>query len=679
MKFFALAVGLLFSVLISAAQAPHLQHRATINVEDWTFKKGTFYQVEKTAFRDDDWEKVKVPHTFSMDAIEGPGYYRGDTWYRTRVNVPATMADQRVFIRFEGVGHDAQVFVNEKNVGRHVGGYSAFCYEITHLVKAGQENVVAVKVSNSPDYKRIPVNDKLFNHYGGIYRPVHIFSTPPTAISPVYHASSGLFVELKEIKNNAAALEVRTYVINASARTSAQLNYVVRDGNGNEILTSQQPIDLSGKEQLVSYQFEIKNPVLWKGKKNPHRYTITATLTAGNTTDQVTQTFGIRTYAIDPDNGFKLNNLPYRLYGVNMHEEWKQTGPALKLQQHEADMQVVNELGATSLRASHYQHSDKMYQLADELGVLVWAEIPFVNDYSGREGQNAKQQLTELILQNYNHPSIFVWGLWNEVRANNSPDEPCVVLTKELNALAHELDKTRMTTSASDKEMQGNMENITDLQAWNKYFGWYYGQYEDMAKWLDESHRQFPRIPIGISEYGIEGNIYHQDKDRVEKPFGNYFPEMEQAKYHELTWKYFKDRPFLWGTYIWCMFDFSVSEWNRGGIPSLNHKGLITYDRSVKKDAFYFYKANWSDEPVLYIAERRNTERKNNLTTVKVYTNLSGATLYVNDKKAGAQKTSSDTKVMEFQNINLNKGPNTIKVMSADGKLKDEVIWTVMN
>ena len=323
-----------------------------------------------------------------------------------------------------------------------------------------------------------------------------------------------------------------------------------------------------------------------------------------------------------------------------MHQEWKQVGPALTKEQHITDMDLVDEIGATVLRLAHYQHSDIVYELSDKKGILTWAEIPFVHDYSGREGENAKQQLTELILQNYNHPSIFVWGLWNEVRALNSPDEPCVLLTKELNELAHKLDKTRITTSASDRGMVSNMGNITDLQAWNKYFGWYYGNYKDMGTWLDASHQAYPKRPLAISEYGVGGNIYHQDASKLEKPVGNYFPEMEQSNYHELTWKILKDRPYVWGTFVWNMFDFSVAGWNRGGIPSLNHKGLVTFDRAVKKDAFYFYKANWSEEPVLYIAERRNKERQTNLISVKVYTNLDEVALYVNSKKNSHSKAN---------------------------------------
>lgn len=660
-------------------QASFLQNRETINLQEWTFQKGKFNYAEKFSTSEMDWKKVTVPHTYSMDAIEDIGYYKGDALYRTTLEIPSSMLNERIFIRFEGVGQEAEVFVNEQNVGKHTGGYSAFCFEITNQVKIGQKNLIAVRATNAPNFKRIPVDDDLFNIYGGIYRPVSIFSTPKCNISPTYNASPGLFVELKELSDNKAKLEIRTHVSSTLNNQNVQLEYTIKDSNGKSVLSHKELFDLNESNQVISSTVEIKNPILWNGRKNPYLYSIEAKLITENSTDQVVQNFGIRKYSFDANKGFILNNEPYGLHGVNMHQEWKQVGPALTKENHIRDMELVDEIGATTLRLAHYQHSDIVYDLSDKKGILAWAEIPYVHDYSGREGENAKQQLTELILQNYNHPSIFVWGLWNEVRDLNNPNDPCVLLTKELNELAHKLDSSRPTTSASDKGMVSNMGNITDLQAWNKYFGWYYGNYNDMASWLDTSHKDFPERPLAISEYGVEANIYHQDASKLEKPVGNYFPEMEQSNYHELTWKILKDRPYLWGTFVWTMFDMSVNVWNRGGTPHMNQKGLVTYDRTVKKDAFYFYKANWSKEPVLFIAERRNSERKTNLTSVKVYTNQEEVLLYVNNKKIATQKLISDINVIKFDNIKLVDGENTITVVSKNKKLKDEVKWTFKN
>ncbi|MGS0526421.1 glycoside hydrolase family 2 TIM barrel-domain containing protein [Zobellia nedashkovskayae] len=454
------------------------------------------------------------------------------------------------------------------------------------------------------------------------------------------------------------------------------MEYKIFDAKNNLMANEEKAVSFVNKDTTISFSTKLKNPILWNGKENPHQYRAEVSIKSDNKVDKVNQKFGIKTIDVTADKGFVLNNNPLRLNGVAMHQDWKQSGPALSEEQHQKDMALVDEIGATSLRLSHYQHSDLTYQLADEKGILVWSEIPFVHDYSGREGENAKQQLTELILQNYNHPSIYTWGLWNEVRAYVSDNEPSVQLTEELNIIAHQLDKTRKTASASDRGITGNMENITDLQAWNKYFGWYYGQYEDLGKWLDESHTKYPNIPLAISEYGAGGNIFQQDIKFLDKPFGEHFPEMDQTLCHEISWKIIKNRPYIWSSYVWNMFDFALAGWNRGGITNLNHKGLVTYDRTTKKDAFYFYKANWSKEPVLYIAEKRNSERNESLTTVKVYSNQPAVTLWLNGEKITTQKLVSDIKIFEFKNIKLKPGDNIIKITAK--KLSDEVNWKLL-
>ncbi len=668
---------LVFSSSIFQAQIAFVKERNHIELKEWQFKKGSVYNGFKKDVNSNSWEKVSIPHTYSMDAINEVGYYRGESWYRTPVNIPESMKGQRIFIRFEAVGHDSKVFVNEKQIGTHSGGYSAFCYEITDAVIAGKEALIAIHVTNEPNFKRIPVNDKLFNIYGGIYRAVQIFSTPKINITPTYYGSSGVFVELKKKDKSRAKIEVQTHVSAINPYETSKVEYRIFDQDKKQIQSLIKNIAITTKDTVIIQDIDIDNPILWQGRKNPYIYTIKVTLIHNDQKDHVYQSFGLKTFKVDPQKGSYLNDIHYRMYGVCMHQEWRQYGPALKEEHHRKDMALVDEIGATSIRLSHYQHSDLTYQLADEKGILVWAEIPFVHDYSGREGDNAKQQLRELILQNYNHPSICVWGLWNEVRAYQSSEEPSVLLTHELKKIANDLDATRLTVSASDRGMQSNMGNITDLQAWNKYYGWYYGKYDDMATWLDESHKKYPEIALGISEYGIGGNAFQQDTSKIEMPFGNYFPEPEQTKYHEITWRIIKDRPFVWGSFVWNMFDFSVGGWNRGGISNLNHKGLVSYDRSVKKDAFYFYKANWSNEPVLYITERRNNIRKSKKNLVKVYTNLEEVTIFVNDEKIAEEKLTSKNNLIIFRDIELNKGKNVIKITSKHHKTiyTDEVVW----
>ncbi len=666
--------------IISHAQHPILRHRKSIDLQQWKFKKGIIYNAQNSTFNDSNWESVSIPHTYSMDAINDVGYYRGVAWYRTTQKISESMKGKRIYLRFEGVGQEAEIYVNNKRVEKHMGGYAAFCVEITEHTKIGLENNIVVKVTNEPNFKRIPVNDKLFNHYGGIYRPVQLFATENTNIKPDYFGSSGAFITLKEQHKEKATIEIKTHISSIATSNTYKLLFKIKDSQGKVIATKEKQPVLDQKNNIIVSQIDINAPQYWQARSNPYLYTAEISISNGNSTDLIEQSFGLKSFTVDPNNGFVLNNEPYRLYGICMHQEWKQVGPSLTAQHHQKDMNMVEEIGATAVRLSHYQHSDLTYQLADEKGLLVWAEIPFVHDYSGREGENAKQQLKELILQNYNHPSIYVWGLWNEVRAYDSPEEACVILTKELNDLAHQLDPTRLTTSASDRGMESNMGNISDLQAWNKYYGWYYGEYPDMGKWLDDYHQKYPERPVGISEYGIGGNIFQQDITKLEKPSGNYFPEPEQTKYHEITWNILKDRPFIWSSFIWNMFDFSVAGWNRGGTPNLNHKGLVTFDRSTKKDAFYFYKANWSKDPMIHIVDKRIDQREKIIQKIKVYSNISDLILWANGQKIICNNcTSENNRIAEFEGVLLKRGKNEIRVTNLDETVNDTFILTVKN
>ncbi|MFY0607615.1 MAG: hypothetical protein JXR10_12940 [Cyclobacteriaceae bacterium] len=671
----ALAMTLLLCALLSNAQSQFLESRFSELLVDWKYIKGVQYNAASNEYDDSDWQDVQVPHTYSLDAINEVGYYKGEVWYRTAYSLPIAEQDKRVFIRFQAVGQEAVVYINGQRVGQHIGGYSAFCYEITNQIIKGSVNLIAVQVNNKPSYKRIPANDELFNHYGGIYRPVEIFTTPQANISPLIYASPGIFVTQKSLGENAATVEIKTYLSHTGNKNGDEykLNYVLKNQKGESVASKQVSIKSIDHLDTLVEQFSISNPIRWNGKKQPHLYNVSITLKSEDFTDQVSQYFGLRSYHIDDNKGFILNDKPYRLQGVAMHQEWQQTGPALSPEQHKEDFSIIREIGASSVRLSHYQHSDATYENADRYGILLWTEIPFVHDYTGREQSNAKQQLRELIHQKYNHPSIYAWGIWNEVRAWVSKDEPPVALTKELVNLAHTLDPNRFTVSASDRGLISNMGNITDYQAWNKYYGWYYGEYEDMAKWLDDSRAEYPDINLGISEYGIGGNIYQQDRSKLEKPSGRYFPEPEQTRYHEITWNIIKDRPFVWSSYVWNLFDFSVASWNRGGIPNLNHKGLVTYDRSTKKDAFYYYKSQWSDQPTLHITGRRDSLKDEKVTNIKVFTNCSALTLWVNGKKTANQKIPSTVRVAIFENIELEEGTNQIKVVSKDKKIEDEI------
>jgi beta-galactosidase len=408
-------------------------------------------------------------------------------------------------------------------------------------------------------------------------------------------------------------------------------------------------------------RFHLDRPHLWNAKADPYLYTLNVRLedVQGNVLDEVEQPFGLRFYRVDRDSGLVLNGRAYPLYGVCRHQEWEGLGPALSNKHHEKDVGFILELGATGVRLAHYQQADKMYSLCDENGLVVWAEIPNTPAYRNHPDylQNCKEQLTELIKQNLNHPSILFWGLYNEV------DIPTADL-KILHETAKRLDPYRLTTQA-DYSQVSERHLITDVAAWNWYYGWYYGQFGEYAPWFDRAHKNYPTLMAGLSEYGAGGCISQQQENpaRPDASNGRFFPEQYQRLYHERVWSEIKNRKDLWCKFVWNLADFSWTNVRRGDRDFINHKGLITHDHKTKKDAFYFYKANWSDEPVLYLLSRRNTERTEKLVTVEVYTNLDEVELYVNGIFISRKKMESDIHKIHWDNVPLVPGRNRIDVI----------------
>ena len=423
-------------------------------------------------------------------------------------------------------------------------------------------------------------------------------------------------------------------------------------------------------------KIHIDNPHLWNAKKDPHLYKLNVSVedAQGVKIDEIDQPLGLRFFEVDRDKGLILNGQPYHLYGVCRHQEWEGFGSALTDKQHEKDIELILELGANGVRLAHYQQADKMYSLCDEKGLVVWAEIPNTPAYRAENPaylQNCKEQLTELIKQNYNHPSIFFWGMYNEIPISAED-------VKSLHQTAKQLDPYRLTTQADFTQVTGR-HFVTDVAAWNWYFGWYYDKFDKYVTWYDNLHKEHPEIKGGLSEYGAEGCISQQQEDpNRPNPNGRFFPEQYQRLYHEEVWRNIKDRDDIWCKFVWNMFDFSWTFAKRGDRDFINHKGLVTHDRQVKKDAFYFYKANWSDEPVLYILSRRNTQRTAEAAEVAVYTNLDEVELYVNEKLISNKKMDSDIHKIVWKDIVLRPGPNKISVIGQKGdkKYTDACEWT---
>jgi len=637
---------------------------------DWNFRFS--HQVQKgTEVR------VDLPHTWNaQDALSGKiDYKRGIGNYEKNLFIRPEWKGKRLFIRFEGVNNIADVFINRRHIGEHRGGYGAFIFEITGKVEYGKENSILVRVNNGEQLDIMPlVGD--FNFYGGIYRDVHLLITDETCISPLDYASPGVRLIQDSVSHRYAKVRAIVDLSNGSSgNQEVELNVRLLDGQ-RVVKEGTKNVNLSGNEVMQQeLTFEIDQPHLWNGRQDPFLYQAEVTLFRnGQMVDRVTQPLGLRFYRIDPDKGFFLNGKHLPLQGVCRHQDRSEVGNALRPQHHEEDVALMLEMGVNAVRLAHYPQATYFYDLMDKNGIIVWAEIPFVGPGGYNDKgfvdlpafrANGKEQLKELIRQHYNHPSICVWGLFNEL--TELGDNP-VEYIKELNVLAHQEDTTRPTTSASNQ--MGDLNFITDAIAWNRYDGWYGGTPADLGKWSDRMHKDHPEICIAISEYGAGASIYHQQDSLVKTvPTSWWHPENWQTYYHIENWKTISSRPYVWGSFVWNMFDFGAAHRTEGDRPGINDKGLVTFDRKVRKDAFYFYKANWNrEEPMLYLTGKRNTVRTQRLQTITAFTNLSGAELFVNGKSYGKAIPDSYA-ILEWKNVELEPGENEIKVVSTNKKL----------
>ena len=637
---------------------------------DWNFRFS--HQVQKgTEVR------VDLPHTWNaQDALSGKiDYKRGIGNYEKNLFIRPEWKGKRLFIRFEGVNNIADVFINRRHIGEHRGGYGAFIFEITGKVEYGKENSILVRVNNGEQLDIMPlVGD--FNFYGGIYRDVHLLITDETCISPLDYASPGVRLIQDSVSHRYAKVRAIVDLSNGSSgNQEVELNVRLLDGQ-RVVKEGTKNVNLSGNEVMQQeLTFEIDQPHLWNGRQDPFLYQAEVTLFRnGQMVDRVTQPLGLRFYRIDSDKGFFLNGKHLPLKGVCRHQDRSEVGNALRPQHHEEDVALMLEMGVNAVRLAHYPQATYFYDLMDKNGIIVWAEIPFVGPGGYNDKgfvdlpafrANGKEQLKELIRQHYNHLSICVWGLFNEL--TELGDNP-VEYIKELNVLAHQEDTTRPTTSASNQ--MGDLNFITDAIAWNRYDGWYGGTPADLGKWSDRMHKDHPEICIAISEYGAGASIYHQQDSLVKTvPTSWWHPENWQTYYHIENWKTISSRPYVWGSFVWNMFDFGAAHRTEGDRPGINDKGLVTFDRKVRKDAFYFYKANWNREkPMLYLTGKRNTVRTQRLQTITAFTNLSGAELFVNGKSYGKAIPDSYA-ILEWKNVELEPGENEIKVVSTNKKL----------
>ena len=563
---------------------------------------------------------VDLPHTWNArDGQDGGNdYWRGTCIYRTHFAAPQfNTASHQVWIQFDGVNASAHVVLNGSPVCNHDGGYSTFRANITELLR--DETELTVEVDNSKNDHVYPQKAD-FTFYGGIYRDVSLMVVSKNHFTLDYFGGPGIRIT-PTVQGTDASVQVTTW-----HDGEGEVSIELLDAAGNTVATGKGP-DIT---------LTIFNAHLWNGVKDPYLYSCKARLVVNGTVeDETTTRFGVRSFKVDPKKGFFLNGKSYPLHGVSRHQDRKGLGNAITREMHDEDMALIKEIGANTIRLAHYQHDQYFYDLCDEVGMVVWAEIPYISEHMPNGRENTISQMKELIIQNYNHPCIVCWGVSNEITISTKDKKDMLDNHRQLNDLCHEMDKTRLTTLAC-YAMCGPFNrsaHITDMVSWNLYLGWYVPGFILNDLWMGFFHLCFPNRPFGYSEYGAEGmpNLHSTHPHR-----GDHTEEY-QAKYHEYMLRCFKRHPWMWATHVWNMFDFAADARDQGGEPGMNHKGLVTFDRKTKKDSFYLYKAWWSDEAFVHICSKRFVERTGSTATVKVYSNQSTVALYVNGNKVGEQ------------------------------------------
>ena len=588
--------------------------------DNWKFVKTAGNAAEATTAPS---EGITLPHTWNaVDGQDGGNdYYRGTCWYVKEFDKPAANNSDRVYLEFLGAAMTADVYINSEKISHHEGGYSTFRVDITE--KLQDKNVLVVSVNNENNTIVYPQTAD-FTFYGGLYRDVNLLIVPDVHFALDYCGTPGIKVTpTVDLNAKTANVTVEAWV----SGSASSVNFTI---NGETIVSSV-------ADNHAQAEFVIENVHLWDGVNDPYLYTAEASLESG---DCISTRFGCREFHMDPQEGFFLNGRPYLLRGVSRHQDFKGVGNALTLEHHKKDMEIIRELGATTLRLAHYQHAQEFYDLCDENGLIVWAEIPYITMHMKDGRANTLSQMEELIVQNYNHPSIICWGLSNEITAASAVNEDLLENHRLLNDLCHKLDSTRPTTMANVfmLEMDSPILEIPDINSYNLYFGWYLGDLEQNDEFFDEYHAKYPDRVIGFSEYGADSNPQYQSA----APEKGDYTETYQAVYHEHMLQMIEKRPWLWATHVWNLFDFAADGRDEGGKHGENQKGLVTFDRKTKKDAFYLYKAAWNKtEHFVHLCGSRYVDRTEDVTEIKVYSNQPEVTLIVDGKEFATQSSKT--------------------------------------
>ena len=626
--------------------------RTIVNINrKWAFSK------EATAVPtevNNAWNFVNLPHTWNaLDGQDGDGdFWRGTAYYVRVLDKQDLPAADRYYIEVKGANASAELYVAGEKLATHHGGYSTWRADITE--KLQEKTLIVFAVDNAANETVYPQMAD-FTFYGGLYRDVNIICVSESHFDLDYYGGPGIKVT-PVVDGCDANVEAEVFLTNSKMGQS--IRYTVYDARENVVARKE------SCETKVS--FTIENAHKWHGRKDPYLYCLEAELVEdGRVLDRVRTRFGCRSYKIDPENGFILNGEAYPLRGVSRHQDRWGIGNALLPEHHMEDMDLICEVGCTTIRLAHYQHDQYFYDLCDERGMVVWAEIPYISQHMPGGRENTISQMKELVVQNYNHPSIVVWGLSNEITMKGDKDPDLLENHKILNHLCHEMDKTRLTTIAavSPCPIDSPYIKIPDVVSYNHYFGWYGGETSQNGPWFDKFHKTNPNIPIGCSEYGCEALNWH-----TSNPTQGDYTEEYQAYYHEELIKQLFTRKYLWATHVWNMFDFGADNRNEGGENGQNHKGLVTFDRKYKKDSFYAYKAWLNPEPMVHLCGKRYVDRVEDVTKVTVYSNQPAVELFANGISLGVKEAADHFFYFDVPNS------GTTKLVAVAGELKDESV-----
>jgi len=711
-------------VASKAPATPTADLRQTVELTTgWRFRLGNpGTGAQEVGYPDASWTRVSLPHTWNR-----VGYYKPDPsahrnradnvnktqgvgWYRLSFDAPS-FSGKKAWLEFDAASRTAEIWLNGQRIGEHRGGFSRFRFDVTGTLRPGKLNLLAVRVDNSQPSEGSPTSDVLpytgdFFVHGGLYRPARLILTDPVHIDMMDLGGPGVYARTRSIAPGEARVDVISKLRNDSpGDQKATLAIALLDASGRIAARSLVPVDLAaGSGSIATTTLTVPHPRLWQGTADPYLYTLRAELRRkdGRALDLLQQPFGIRIIRLDPERGFFLNGKPLRLHGVGLHQDFEGKGWAQSPQDVATSFSIIREMGANAIRLTHYEHGQPIHELADHYGLILWDEIPLVTAWTLRKSQtqptpalvaNARQQLQELIRQNYNHPSVAVWSIANEVdfgphqpgalREPGSAVADPVPLLRQLNALAKREDSSRPTVLANCCEERGSgippVEDVVDANGANRYFGWYYGKPEELDAHLDLLRAKRPWQPLAVTEYGAGAATTVHSDNPLGGPAnagGSQQPEEYQSWVHEQTWPIINSKPYLWASWLWNAFDFASTVRHEGDSEDLNTKGLVTYDRRTRKDAFYFYKANWTSTPTVHINGRRYVDRAYPVTDVRVYSNAPSTLLKLNGVRLAA-RSHCPQDVCVWQNVRLREGTNLLIAEAAFRKeiVEDEVRW----